>query len=125
MTTHIATSAVLRVPPATPEDAASYFASRLTFHTDVSDVHAALSSGAPGFVLVDSRGAAAWAQGHIPGAVHLPTAQIPARAATLDQAVPVVTAASTRPTHRSRRRTSLRLLRPRRPCPPCARSIGP
>jgi rhodanese-related sulfurtransferase len=91
MTTHIATSAVLRVPPATPEDAASYFASRLTFHTDVSDVQAALSSGAPGFVLVDSRGAAAWAQGHIPGAVHLPTAQIPARAATLDQAVPVVT----------------------------------
>jgi rhodanese-related sulfurtransferase len=63
----------------------------LTFHTDVSDVHAALSSGAPGFVLVDSRGAAAWAQGHIPGAVHLPTVQIPARAATLDQAVPVVT----------------------------------
>jgi Rhodanese-like domain len=91
MTTHTATSTVLRVPPATPEDAAAYFASRLTFHTDVSDVHAALSSGAPGFVLVDSRGAAAWAQGHIPGAVHLPTAQIPARAATPDQAVPVVT----------------------------------
>jgi rhodanese-related sulfurtransferase len=63
----------------------------LTFHTDVSDVQAALASGAPRFVLVDSRGAAAWAQGHIPGAVHLPTAQIPTRATTLDQAVPVVT----------------------------------
>ena len=72
-----------------PEEAAAYFASRLRFHTDVADVHAALAGGAPGFVLVDSRGAAAWAQGHIPGAVHLPTAELPARAATLDQAVPV------------------------------------
>ena len=86
------TSAVLRVPPAAPADAAAYFASRLTFHTDVADVHAALASRVPGFVLVDSRGPAAWAQGHIPGAVHLPTAEIPARAvALLDPAVPVVT----------------------------------
>jgi rhodanese-related sulfurtransferase len=85
-------SAVLRVPPAAPADAAAYFASRLTFHTDVADVHAALASGTTGFVLVDSRGAAAWAQGHIPGAVHLPTTEIPSRAAALlDRAVPVVT----------------------------------
>ena len=43
-------------------------------------------------MLVDSRSAAAWAQGHIPGALHLPTAEIAARAGELlDPAVPVVT----------------------------------
>ena len=72
--------------------AAAFFAARLAFQTDVSDVHAALVSGAPGFVLVDSRGSAAWAQGRIPGAVHLPTSEIPGRAGELlDPAVPVVT----------------------------------
>ena len=53
------------------------------FETDVSDVHAAMHESAPGFVLVDSRGQAAWEQGRIPGAVHLPTAEISARAAEL------------------------------------------
>ncbi len=58
----------------------------------MSDVHAALETGAPGFVLVDSRGEAAWAQGHVPGALHLPTAEIAERAAHLvDPAVPVIT----------------------------------
>ena len=85
-------SPVLRVPAAAPADAAAYFAARLAFHTDVADVHAALASGTPGFVLVDSRGPAAWAQGHLPGAVHLPTAEIPTRARSLlEVAVPVVT----------------------------------
>jgi rhodanese-related sulfurtransferase len=86
------TSPVLRVPPAAPAEAAAYFAARLALHTDVADVHAALASGTPGFALVDSRGPAAWAQGRIPRAVHLPTAEIPARATgVLDRAVPVVT----------------------------------
>lgn len=72
--------------------AAAFFAARLEFQTDVSDVRAGLTGGAPGFVLVDSRSRAAWEQGHIPGAVHLPTAEIAARAAgLLDPAVPVVT----------------------------------
>ncbi|GHF38783.1 rhodanese-like domain-containing protein [Streptomyces morookaense] len=76
----------------TPQHAAAFFAARLAFQTDVSDVRSALVSGDPGFVLVDSRGAEAWAQGHVPGAVHLPTAEIPSRAAQLpDPAVPVVT----------------------------------
>jgi rhodanese-related sulfurtransferase len=73
-------------------DAVAFFASRLAFQTDVADVHAAFASGDPGFVLVDSRGRAGWAQGRIPGAVHLPTAEIPVRAAALlDPGVPVVT----------------------------------
>ncbi|MDT0347393.1 rhodanese-like domain-containing protein [Streptomyces litchfieldiae] len=77
---------------AEPAAAAEYFAARLAFHTDVTDVHAALHGGNPGFVLVDSRSTEAWDQGHIPGAVHLPTARIPELAPRLlDPEVPVVT----------------------------------
>ncbi|WP_346621112.1 rhodanese-like domain-containing protein [Blastococcus montanus] len=72
--------------------AIAHFAAKLRYETDPSDVDAALRSGRPGFVLVDTRGAAAWAQGRIPGAVHLPTRDIPDRAGrVLDPAVPVVT----------------------------------
>ena len=75
-----------------PSDAAAHFARRLTVETDVSDVHAALETGSPGFVLLDSRSAEAWEQGHVPGAVHLPGREIGARAAAeLDRSVPVVT----------------------------------
>ena len=75
-----------------PADAAVHFARRLAVETDVSDVHAALDSGDPGFVLLDSRSAEAWSQGHVPGAVHLPGREITARAsAELDRSVPVVT----------------------------------
>lgn len=83
---------VLRVPAAAPADAVAYFAASLAFHTDVSDVAAALEAGGdPGFVVVDSRGARAWDQGHIPGAVHLPTGRIPRLAGELlDRDVPVV-----------------------------------
>jgi rhodanese-related sulfurtransferase len=85
-------SPALQVAPAAPADAVAFFTGRLTFQADVSDVHASLESGAPGFVLLDSRSAAAWEQGHVPGALHLPTADIPARAAeVLDPAVPVIT----------------------------------
>jgi rhodanese-related sulfurtransferase len=76
---------------AAPADAAVHFASRLAVETDVSDVAAALDSGTPGFVLLDSRSAEAWAQGHVPGAVHLPGREIPTRAKReLDRSVPVV-----------------------------------
>jgi rhodanese-related sulfurtransferase len=75
-----------------PADAAAHFARRLAVETDVSDVAASLESGSPGFVLLDSRSAEAWAQGHVPGAVHLPGREIAERVTTeLDQAVPVVT----------------------------------
>ena len=75
-----------------PAEAAAHFARRLAVETDVSDVAAALESGRPGFVLVDSRSAVAWGQGHVPGAVHLPGREIAGRApAELDRAVPVVT----------------------------------
>ncbi|MFD5037402.1 rhodanese-like domain-containing protein [Streptomyces sp. NPDC058378] len=84
---------VLRVPPASPAAAAAYFGASLAFHADVSDVAAALETGGdPGFVVLDSRSTASWDQGHIPGAVHLPTALVAEQAAgLLDPAVPVVT----------------------------------
>jgi rhodanese-related sulfurtransferase len=83
---------VLSVPPTDPDRAAAAFAERLALQTDAADVYAALSADTTDFVLVDSRSDEAWAQGHIPGAVHLPTARIPERATELlDPSVPVVT----------------------------------
>ncbi|MEU9667579.1 rhodanese-like domain-containing protein [Streptomyces bobili] len=88
-----ATSPVLRVALAAPADAAAYFRASLVFHADVSDVAAALKAdGDPGFVVLDSRSTESWDQGHIPGAIHLPTALIAEQAEQLlDKNVPVVT----------------------------------
>ncbi|MFE7630784.1 rhodanese-like domain-containing protein [Kocuria sp. NPDC057446] len=56
-----------------------HFAAKLAFETDPADAHAALVGGEP-VVVVDSRGHAAWAQGRIQGALHMPTADIAAQA---------------------------------------------
>ncbi|GAA1759280.1 hypothetical protein GCM10009681_33150 [Luedemannella helvata] len=61
----------------------AHFARRLTLEADVSDVQADLAAGVEGLVVVDSRAAVAWEQGHLPGALHLPTAEIAARAGEL------------------------------------------
>ncbi|MFK0191724.1 rhodanese-like domain-containing protein [Kitasatospora sp. NPDC090308] len=85
-------SAVLSVPAAAPAEAAAHYAARLAFEADVSDVHADLAAGVPGIVVVDTRSRAAWDQGHLPGAVHLPTARIADLApGTIDPALTVVT----------------------------------
>ena len=55
----------------TPAEAAAHFARRLAFETDPSDVHAALETGDPGFVLIDARSLEAWEQGRARGAVHV------------------------------------------------------
>lgn len=69
----------------------AFFSARLEMRIDVSDTHAALESGVPGFVLVDSRSAEAWTQAHIPGALHLPRREIAARGPGLiDPGTPVV-----------------------------------
>jgi rhodanese-related sulfurtransferase len=65
------------------DEAVAHFSARLRFETDVSDVHAAMHDATPTFVLVDSRGQAAWDHGHLPGALHLPTGDIPDRARVL------------------------------------------
>ena len=68
-------------------NAKDFFAARLAYQTDVSDVHAALEDKT--FVLVDARGTHAWEQGHIPGAIHVPHADI--AKTDFDPDVPVVT----------------------------------
>lgn len=73
-------SRVSSTAPASPEEAVRHFAARLAFETDVSDVHADLQAGVPGLVVVDSRSDESWEQGHLPGALHLPTALIAERA---------------------------------------------
>ncbi|WUH99328.1 rhodanese-like domain-containing protein [Spirillospora sp. NBC_00431] len=75
-------------PAATSADAVRHFAGRLSFETDVSDVAAHV--GNPGIVVVDTRSAQSWEQGHIPGALHLPTAEIAGRATSLVPDGPLV-----------------------------------
>jgi rhodanese-related sulfurtransferase len=71
--------------------AVAHFTERLTFETDVADVHADLAAGVP-FTLVDARSQESWDQGHIPGAVHLPGGKVRLRAEqTIDRDLPVVT----------------------------------
>ena len=60
--------------------AADFFAAKLAYETDPSDLAAERAAGsAP--VVIDTRSAASWAQGHIPGAVHIPNADLAARIA--------------------------------------------
>ena len=61
--------------------AIEHFAAKLRYETDPSDVAAAQATGER-FVLIDTRGHAAWHQGRAVGAVHLPTAEIAERAAS-------------------------------------------
>ncbi|WP_237213813.1 rhodanese-like domain-containing protein [Falsiroseomonas oryziterrae] len=64
-------SPVTEIAPVAPAEMAAHAARRLALETDCADVHAALSAGAD-FVLLDVRGRAAFAAGHVPGAVSLP-----------------------------------------------------
>ena len=71
-------------------DALSSFSAKLALETDASDVYAAQKAGEQ-FVLVDVRGDEAWAQGRVPGAVHMPYREIAERAPQeIDRSTPVV-----------------------------------
>jgi rhodanese-related sulfurtransferase len=60
--------------------AADFFAAKLAFQTDPSDLAADRAAGtAP--LIIDTRSAAAWSQGRIPGAIHIPNADLVARIA--------------------------------------------
>lgn len=84
------TSAITLSPAAA--DAVAHFAGRLAYETDVSDVAAALEDGGYAVVVIDSRSRASWDQGHVAGAIHLPTADIASRAGeVVDRDVAVVT----------------------------------
>lgn len=70
------TNAVTAIPAADSAAALSHFRAALQFETDCSDVAGALASGNPGFVLLDVRSPALFAQGHVPGAINLPHGKI-------------------------------------------------
>jgi len=82
MTTTAAQSPATRAPAVNAE-ALQHFSARLAFETDVSDVAADLAAEAPGMLVVDTRSLESWNQGHVPGAIHLPTSQIAKQAAEL------------------------------------------
>ncbi|HKU78644.1 MAG TPA: rhodanese-like domain-containing protein [Rhodanobacteraceae bacterium] len=69
-------NAVTQVPAALPESALAHFESQFRFETDCWDTHDALQSPDPGFVLVDARSPAAYASGHVPGAINIPHGKI-------------------------------------------------
>jgi hypothetical protein len=62
---------VTDVPGADSHAARTPFESLLGFETDCWDVHAAVASAEPGFVLVNVRTPELFAQGHIAGAINI------------------------------------------------------
>src|SRR6202167_5820755 len=64
---------------ADPQTALDHFEKLLSVETDCWDVHAALTSSAPGFVRLDVRSPQAFEGGHGPGALHLPHSRITER----------------------------------------------
>ncbi|GAA1140155.1 rhodanese-like domain-containing protein [Nesterenkonia lutea] len=62
--------------------AVEFFSAKLSFETDPADLAADRAAGASPLV-VDVRSAEAWNQGHIPGALHMPNAELSERAAEL------------------------------------------
>ncbi|OAN33807.1 rhodanese-like domain-containing protein [Mycolicibacterium iranicum] len=60
-------------------DAHSFFAAKLAYEIDAADLAAARASGA-GPIVVDTRSSAAWDQGHLPGALHIPGGELFERA---------------------------------------------
>lgn len=69
-------NAVTAIPAAASDDALAHFDQSFRYETDCWDVHSTLGSNDPGYVLLDVRGPAAYAAGHVPGAVHLPHGKI-------------------------------------------------
>jgi rhodanese-related sulfurtransferase len=69
-------SAVSRPPAAEPARALKHFTSLLEFETDCWDVHHAITNDRKDFVLLDVRGEALYARGHIEGAISLPHPRI-------------------------------------------------
>jgi len=60
-------------------DRAEYYAAKLAYETDASDVHAALKAGDE-IVVIDVRSDDAWAQGRVSGAIHMHYSEIASRA---------------------------------------------
>jgi rhodanese-related sulfurtransferase len=63
---------VTETPAASSNVALRHFEDMLAFETDCWDVHESLKSPNPDFILVDVRGPAAFANGHLQGAINIP-----------------------------------------------------
>jgi rhodanese-related sulfurtransferase len=69
-------NAVNQIAAASPTAALAHFESLFAFETDCWDTHDALQKIEPGFVLIDARSPALYAQGHVPGAINMPHGKI-------------------------------------------------
>lgn len=69
-------SIVTEIAAAPQAIALAHFEAILQFETDCWDVHHALATGQHDFILLDVRGPAQFAAGHINGALHLPHGKI-------------------------------------------------
>jgi rhodanese-related sulfurtransferase len=69
-------NSVTQVPAAPAEETIARFEEAFRFETDCWDVHSAMQSGDPGFVLLDVRDDEKFGEGHVPGAIHLPHGKI-------------------------------------------------
>jgi rhodanese-related sulfurtransferase len=76
MKTMTHSSPVTEVPPADSALAFAHFSACLQFETDCWDVHVAMGSDQPGFVLLDVRSPELYEKGHVAGAVSLPHRKI-------------------------------------------------
>lgn len=65
-------SLVLSYPAPSPGESAAFMAAKLGFHADAWDVAEDLSAGIAALVVIDTRSAAQYAAGHVPGALSLP-----------------------------------------------------
>src|SRR5215472_12939264 len=73
------TSSVTAITAASSHEAEAHFSRLLSLETDCWNVHSALESNNPGFVLLDVRSPKAYAAGHLPGARNLPHGRISER----------------------------------------------
>lgn len=72
-------SVITEFPAATPQETERHFLRRLSVETDCADVHYAINNEPQDFVLLHVVGSeATFARRHLPGAVHLPHAQMTA-----------------------------------------------
>lgn len=72
-------SAVTETQAASSADVIAHYSKRLAFETDCWDVHEAMATGNPDFVLIDVRGPQLFAKGHVPGALNLPRGKMTER----------------------------------------------
>lgn len=79
MPSFVSRTPVTEIPAAESTAALEHFERLLTFETDCWDVHAALGTPNPGFVLLDVRSPECFRTGHVPGAVNLPHGRITER----------------------------------------------